>query len=353
MTTRDRLAATGKRFYCVCFSVRSGSSLLCEDLTQWGVGEPTEYFQLPDQTIVPGQMADHLVALANAAEGEYFGFKVTWEQVHALTSTLRLEGDRSVGRDLRSVFPDLAFVYIERRDKVRQAVSAWRAETSGTWHWPIGSDVERGRPEYDFEQIRFHLQKAVGEDWLWSFHFQELGIRPTTVRYEDYVSDREHQLARIAKSVGWDGSAVPLDERLRVMRDDWTEEIARRFRADLYALALPMSDRPSVTPLPPKRSSFQGVGMPIAVAFGVAALDAALPQAILAPLLIAAPVLAGFRSSPRGVILVGLVAALLVLPLGFADNIQDTFEQLWIIVAIVLAGAGAFRVSRRRLRPAY
>jgi LPS sulfotransferase NodH len=347
------LAATGKRFYCICFSVRSGSSLLCEDLAQWGVGEPTEYFQLPDPSIVPGEMANHLVALANGTDGRYFGFKITWEQVHGLTSRLRQEGDRSVQRDLRSVFPELALVYIERRDKIRQAVSAWRAESSGTWHWPIGADVDSGHPAYDFEQIRFHLQKAVGEDWLWKFHFEELGIRPTVVHYEDYVANRELQLGRVATAVGWDGSTRPLDEHLRVMRDEWTEDITRQFRSDLYALALPMSDRPSLTPPPRKRSAGRGLATPVAFAVGVAALDASLPQAVLAPLLIGAPVLAGFRASPRGVILVGLLAALLMLPLGMADNIADTFEQLWIVIGIVLAVAVALRISMRRFRAAY
>jgi LPS sulfotransferase NodH len=348
------LAATGKRFYCICFSVRSGSSLLCEDLTQWGLGKPTEYFQLPDPTIVPGQMANHLVALAKATESEYFGFKITWEQVHGLTTALREEGDRSVGPDLRSVFPGLAIIYIDRRDKVRQAVSAWRAESSGTWHWPLGSDVDRGRPAYDFDQIRFHLQKAVGEDWLWSFHFEELGIRPTVVHYEEYVADRVNQLARVAKSIGWDGPIEPLDERLRVMRDEWTEDIVHRFRADLYGLALPMSDRPAETPPPPRKpSAVRGVATPLAVVFGVAAVDAAVPQAVLAPLLIAAPVIAGFRSSPRGVILVGVLAVLLMLPLGFADDIADTFEQLWIVVAIAVAVVAALRISIRRFRAAY
>jgi len=68
--------------------------------------------------------------------GQVFGFKVSWEQAHILCCRLRAEGvgDSSDAFDLRFIFPDLRFVHVLRKDKVAQAVSAWRAYASGIWH---------------------------------------------------------------------------------------------------------------------------------------------------------------------------------------------------------------------------
>ncbi len=367
---RDRLAATGKRFYCLCFTVRSGSSLLCEDLAQWHAGEPTEYFQLTNPVMADTDMPDHLVAHAEAARDDYFGFKISWEQAYQLTERLRIDGEESVSFDLRTVFPDLLYIHITRRDKVRQAVSAWRAEHTGAWHWPVGSALELAQPEYDFAAIRRHLQKALAEDWLWRSHFQDAGIQPFVLAYEDYEQDREGHLVRIAEFLGVAGERPGLQDRLRVMRDDWTEGMVARFRADLYSAPEPISapgvrvvaTYPAETPLPaggppPAEPDGRGaprawqnvppIAAPVAFAVGVSAVDAALPQVTLAPLLITAPILAGALVSARRVAWVTLLCAALVFPLAVSDKLSDMW-QAWLITGIAVAGVLAIWISRHR-----
>jgi LPS sulfotransferase NodH len=233
-TIRERLAATGKRFYCICFSARSGSTLLCTDLTRQGLGAPTEYFQLPVAPIVLDQsLADYLVNLVQGSPGSYFGLKVAWQQAYELTRRLRNEGDISVRFDLRTVFPNLVYVHILREDKVGQAVSSWRAVSSGTWHWPVGSSVDPGRPEYDFQTIKLHFVQMVAEDWLWKSHFDEHSIQPLTVSYENYLRDRIGSLHVIADFLGSSQSLLPLDENLQIMRDEWTDHIVTLVKRDL------------------------------------------------------------------------------------------------------------------------
>ncbi len=235
MRIRERLAAIGKRIYCVCFSIRSGSTLLCHDLAQWGLGAPTEYFQFPDSPVLDGPLSDYLVQLVEGASGEYFAIKMAWEQVYQLTDRLKREGDSSVGFDLRTVFPDVRHIHIVRQDKIAQAVSAWRAMSTQTWHWPVGTDVDPGRPEYDFEEIKLFLLQIIAEDWLWQSHFAELGIQPLIVNYEDYLADRVGYLARMTSFLGASASPTQLEDQLQVMRDDWTEAIVDLVRADLHA----------------------------------------------------------------------------------------------------------------------
>ena len=231
---RDRLAATGKRFYCIAFTVRSGSSLLCEDLTQWGLGAPTEHFQFPAQPVLSEPIADYLTRVVDGSPGGWYGLKITWSQVHGLTSRLRSEGDTSVGFDLRTVFPDLKFVYIERKDLIGQALSAWRAGQSGTWHWPVGQDVDKGRPALDYDAVLIYLQSILTDNWLWRSHFEELGETPYEMIYEEYIQDRPSRLEHLCRWLGWEGEPVPLEDRLNVMRDDWTAQMSRAVKGKLY-----------------------------------------------------------------------------------------------------------------------
>ncbi|HLH28611.1 MAG TPA: Stf0 family sulfotransferase [Acidimicrobiales bacterium] len=231
---RERLAATGKRFYCICFSARCGSTLLCDDLAQWGLGSPNEYFQL-----LPGTPVDNLgekvLEVVEQTPGRFFGFKISWQQMYELTRRLEREREPGVTLDLRTVFPELRFVRMVRRDKVAQAVSSWRAESSQVWHWPVGTDVDPGRPEYDFDAVKERFLQFVAEDWLWESHFEELGVRPLVVCYEDYLGHRSTHLRAIADYLGADVGRAHLATRLNVMRDGWTEQMVERASADLRA----------------------------------------------------------------------------------------------------------------------
>jgi LPS sulfotransferase NodH len=367
MLTLERLAHTGKRFYCICFSIRSGSSLLCEDLAQWGMGEPTEYFQFPNPNLTDRDLRDYLVALAEGARDECFGFKISWDQAWELALRLRREGDQSVTFDLRSVFPDLSYVHLVRRDKIGQAVSAWRAASSGVWHWPVGEDVKPGHPPYDFESIKPPLQQGLAEDWLWQRHFQRVGIRPLTITYEDYLEDRAEHLHRVVEHVGVAAAPVPLQERLHVMRDSWTQRICDTFEADLYTVADPLAVRsvPRASPGPTKpgltrESADRGPALlralpplvaAMAVVLGVAVTaETAVPQVALAPLLILAPLLASLLVAPKGIALVGGLAALAMIPLGLHDHIGRSAAEIWIIAGILAATLAGIWISTRRAR---
>jgi LPS sulfotransferase NodH len=232
----DRLAATGKRFYCVCFTVRSGSTLLCEDLAQWGLGAPAEDFQVLPEVYSNDSVADYVVRTVEQSPGELFGFKISLEQAITLSERLRDEGESDVSIDLRSIFPDLRHLRIVRSDKIAQAVSTWRARFSGVWHRPVGTMVDPGRPEYDFEAIRGELYWLIAEDWLWSFHCENLAIPTFLVEYESYLGAREGTLASIAGYLNAGPKRSGVVDRLQVLRDEWSQTIVERVQRDLYAL---------------------------------------------------------------------------------------------------------------------
>jgi trehalose 2-sulfotransferase len=248
---RDVLLSTEKRFYCLCFSCRSGSTLLANDLMRSGLGAPFEYFHVEEQAeandrpleleqkVDDRPLAQRIWELVDSSEGGVFGFKIALNQLHWLTQRLRREGDLSVTDDLRTVFPRLRFVTIRRTDKVGQAVSYWRALMTDQWHDDARtSPSPLRRPDYDFEAIRETLLAVVTEDWLWDAYFDANGIECHHVVYEQYNRSRVSNLEAIFDFLGVARPpVVPVVDGTNVMRDDWSEEVVKRVWDDLAAQA--------------------------------------------------------------------------------------------------------------------
>src|SRR5215218_5218815 len=162
--------------YLVCATPRSGSTLLCEALAATGVaGRPAEYFEAIYDTGLPRRptdyfeglraipaadfLADQLPAEGGAArealrraatyrdylswvleEGTtpngIFGAKLMWGHVDhfvAYLRDLREHAGKPVPEMLEHAFPSLRYVRVLRRDRIRQAVSLWKALQTATW----------------------------------------------------------------------------------------------------------------------------------------------------------------------------------------------------------------------------
>jgi len=241
----ERVRGLASTRYVILFAIRSGSTLLCNDLAKAGLGAPTEHFQGPS---IPVGGAGAYVEDVVRAAGPIFGTKIAWEQSFALLRRLADEGEHVPTFDLRHVFGgDVRAVRLSRRNKVRQAISAWRAATSGVWHVPTGSDLSSPEVPYDAGAITEILQQLLLEDYLWERYLGAVGWNALTVFYEDFVEDRPGWIRRIGEHIGYrlhDGLTV--GESLRPMADAWTDEIERRLDKDLSAPNHPFWTSPSL-----------------------------------------------------------------------------------------------------------
>src|SRR6478609_11187630 len=165
-----------ERSYLVCATPRSGSTLVCHALAETGVaGRPEEYFEAlrhsgrprrPEEYFLGVEdqsIRDHLGERAvgseptprsplwsRAAYDRYlewafeagttpngvFGAKLMWGYFGDFVSLLRnvpIYRDVPLAELLPTVFPDLTFVRVVRANKVRQAVSLWKAVQTATW----------------------------------------------------------------------------------------------------------------------------------------------------------------------------------------------------------------------------
>ena len=138
--------------YIICATPRSGSTLLCDLLTDTGIaGRPNSFFrresilEWADDFNVSAvewdedHQFDQAYLAAVLQEGEagtpVFGMRLMWESVAELSK--RLESFYPVlpsdSARFRSAFGSPRYLHLTREDKVAQAVSLLRAEQSGLW----------------------------------------------------------------------------------------------------------------------------------------------------------------------------------------------------------------------------
>jgi LPS sulfotransferase NodH len=247
-----------RRSYMISTAPRTGGFLLAEALESTQIaGRPREYFDPPFQQEWCSQQGitsdmeyyDKAMAAGTTPNG-VFGAKVLWHQFEHLMVRLRLIGGSALSdlELLRRTFPDLRYVFLTRKDKIRQAVSYDRAIRSGIW-WsiPNHSDCEAEAaapgsvimPPFDFEQIDGWVTRLTEFDAKWRRHFKRMGLEPFEVVYEDLAVHYESTVRTILGYLNLpDCATVSITPpRLQKQADDVTEEWVRRYhelKADLH-----------------------------------------------------------------------------------------------------------------------
>lgn len=221
--------------YLVCAVPRTGSWLLCHALEQSGVaGAPAEYFWRGDMNVWAerwgtANFAEYVEAFRRTATPNgVVGAKMMWgyfddffTNARAVDAWSELEDDAI----LRAVFGDLRFLWIRRRDKVRQGVSWWRAEVTG--EWARTSDVAGSRPplELNLAAVKNLVQVAEAHELAWQRYFERRGIAPWTVDYEDLVTDVTGAVLQALDHLGLEApSGFAAAPRLRQQADGQTEQ---------------------------------------------------------------------------------------------------------------------------------
>ena len=279
-----------ERSYIVCATPRSGSTLVCHALAETGVaGRPEEYFEALRHSGRPRRPEEYFLGVedqsirdhlgergigsdppprsplwSRAAYDRYlewafeagttpngvFGAKLMWGYFGDFVSLVRnipAYRDVPLAELLSDVFPELTFVRIVRANKVRQAVSLWKAVQTATWREdqasagavasiesdgspPYRSFIEEHRP-----QLRFHygaidhlLRQLLIEEASWDAFFEHAGIKPILVLYENFAADYETSTLNLldrldlAPPEGFDFEPR-MKKQSDAVNDDWTK----------------------------------------------------------------------------------------------------------------------------------
>jgi LPS sulfotransferase NodH len=187
------------RSYVICCVQRTGSWLLARTLADTGyAGWPSDYFDEEERKthtrewgLPSGALAPYIEAVRDHATtpNGVLGSKLMGNDFDWLRSAISPPAGTDAGLEfMRMAFGDPQFVWLRRRDKVRQGISWWRASVTG--QWGLRPDQAAGQPAPDVERIlplvRFAQQCEDG----WRQWFASTGIRPCEVAYEDLAEDR-------------------------------------------------------------------------------------------------------------------------------------------------------------------
>ncbi|MCP4330693.1 MAG: hypothetical protein GY791_20050 [Alphaproteobacteria bacterium] len=245
-----------RKAYIVCASPRSGSGVLCEALWTTGrAGQPDEYFGRETMPIYWQKwgVRDYpdyvrrMISMTTTANG-IFGVKI-----HALHRLLidevfrgQSDGSPTTGLDrLVDHLPNVEFVWLRRRDRVRQAISWSRASLNQQFYRRRGDPVSAMGFPFDFDDILERCQELKNFDRFWDGFLRHRGIDPLRLFYED---DLEHDFrAGTRRALDWIGvdnvDGLNISSTFCKQSDELSERYCERFKTML-------ANRPSVESVP-------------------------------------------------------------------------------------------------------
>ncbi len=234
--------------YTIWFSQRTGSTWFCEVLRSTGIaGRPAEYLNFGSAEAVlqrfgaadAASLLDKIHSAGSTPNG-VFGIKQGYaepyfgEMLDLIAGPTNPAGTPRLVRWQRA-FPNHRHIFMTRRNKVRLAVSWWRAIQSREWHRRSGDapDPASLADGYDAAAIDRLMQEAVLREAGIQEMFAEAGVVPFTLTYEDAVQDLQGSLDGV---LGYLGLARQAVARLNVVSekiaDDVSEEWVQRFRRE-------------------------------------------------------------------------------------------------------------------------
>ncbi len=282
---------TPDRSYLVCATPRSGSTLVCNALGETGVaGRPEEFFEALRHSGRPRRPEEYFLGVedqsirdhlgersigseppprsplwSRAAYDRYlewafeagttpngvFGAKLMWGYFGEFVSLLRNVPeyrDVPLAELLPAVFPELTFVRVVRANKVRQAVSLWKAVQTATWREdqaaagagtveadgspPYRSFIEEHRPglRFHYKAIDHLLEQLLLEEASWDAFFEHAGIRPILVLYENFAADYERSTLNLLERLDLTPpEGFEFEPRMKKQSDGINDDWTRRY----------------------------------------------------------------------------------------------------------------------------
>jgi LPS sulfotransferase NodH len=127
------------------------------------------------------------------------------------------------------------YIWIQRGDRLRQAISYTVAEQTGVWILD-GTYLPTGRvtssPRYSYDEIRRHLRMLDHDVMIWTEYFDRRGFVPHVVVYEDLLANYEEGIRDCLAFLGVDApERIPMPG-IKRQADETTERWVELFTLD-------------------------------------------------------------------------------------------------------------------------
>ena len=272
-----------ERNYLVCATPRSGSTLVCKALRDTGVaGRPEEYFEALRSTGRPRRPEEYFAGVDDqsirdhlgepAGEGQapppawsrtaydryldwakeagttdngVFGAKLMWQYLGDFVGLLRNIPEYRhlpLSELLPAAFPpELTFVRVVRANKIRQAVSLWKAVQTASWSDKTTATADdppyRAYLEQNKPQLRFHyraishlLEQIIAAEASWDAFFEHTRIKPVLVLYENFAADYAESTLNVLDRLGLEApEGYAPEPGMKRQSDGINDDWAKRF----------------------------------------------------------------------------------------------------------------------------
>lgn len=227
--------------YFICCNHRTGSNLLSEALYRTGLaGDPMEYLNVGflreygkmhgQQNLDFFQYFRDMRARRTSPNG-VFGANVKFDQLRTV-----FKRDFSIAeRMLRDAH---AYIFLYRRNKLDQAVSAYKGQVRDVFNVMEGESADALRKDvpvpFQPHRIANNIQSQLKIDQDWLSFFEDNNIEYYSLAYEDLVEDYEAYIYDILRYLGIEAGPdnVPPKPTIKV-GDRENDVLARQFLAYL------------------------------------------------------------------------------------------------------------------------
>ncbi len=220
------------RMIVVLSTPRSGSTYLCQLLYNAGLCTAHEYFQ-----------REHYLPLLAERWGCLDGGRVRPDLYAAALERHRTSDDGVLGINLHgshlhrfvAALPffsaeDVGYVWLQRRDKLRQAVSFGIAKQTGQWSSEFAKSAER---RYDFAHYAERLGMIHRQEDLIRAFIAGNEVACDQISYEDLTSDPA-AVVKACFDIDIAGSLSGADRPLQKQGDATNDDFVRRLSNDLF-----------------------------------------------------------------------------------------------------------------------
>lgn len=190
----------------ICMHNRVGSHWLCDMIQSTGVGGYVG--ELPDK-VDPGPV-----------------FLDYWSKYNPLIVKLNTQTMIRIHDLINSDEQSTAkYVYLYRSDKLRQAISQYRAEQDGIWHVEIGQDIPRKHLEvkFDKEAILDLKRRFRRYNRMWLRWFDEHSVYPMMISYDQLCRNPVRATLAVVDYFGLRARQPVNAEGYRILSDEITE----------------------------------------------------------------------------------------------------------------------------------
>jgi len=236
-----------EKSFFICGTARSGTTLLADLLKQTELaGDPREYFNHRGGRVWFGwdfsnyaEFVPRVIQETSTANG-VFGCKMmaaTLENFEKRMRTVPGNESKSLRNIMDETFNNPHYIYLFRRDRLRQAISHEKMAQSGVAH-QIGDKTmgtgSRRTAHYKYYRINRTLAELAYRESLLQEFFVECAIHPLILIYEEYIENQEETIRQVMNYIGIDlpESYQFTPSSMRKMSDQTSDTWIKQYKQD-------------------------------------------------------------------------------------------------------------------------